>query len=82
MERREVIGYLTLLVGIALLIFTFYNAYLFLLGVLKIPISRDLISAFGESLGPLIQACIRAIYLGIMGWIGSILTRRGIETIK
>ena len=36
---------------------------------------------FGEVLGPLILTCIKAIYLGIMGWIGSILTRRGVQTL-
>jgi len=37
---------------------------------------------FGETLGPLIDTCMKAIYLGIMGWIGSILTRRGVQTIS
>ena len=38
-------------------------------------------SVFGEALAPLIETCIRAIYLGIMGWIGSIVTRRGVQIL-
>lgn len=80
-KRIEISGYSTLIVGIVLLVVTFFNAYLFLMGVLKIPASGDLMVAFGETLAPLIEAGIRAIYLGIMGWIGSILTRRGVQVI-
>ncbi len=80
-KRIEISGYAALIVGIILLVVTFYNAYLFLMGVLEIPISGDLMAAFGETLAPLIEAAIRAIYLGIMGWIGSILTRRGVQVI-
>lgn len=72
-------GYIILFVGVGLLVFTFFNAYLFLRGILGIAASPDLMEVFGEALAPLIEACIRAIYLGIMGWIGSILTIRGIR---
>jgi hypothetical protein len=36
---------------------------------------------FGEALAPLIATCIRIMYLGIMGWIGSILTIRGVTIV-
>lgn len=36
---------------------------------------------FGEALAPLIESAIRVLYLGIMGWIGSILTRRGVQIL-
>jgi len=42
----------------------------------------DLVKAFGEALAPLIATCIRVMYLGIMGWIGSLLTLRGISLLK
>ena len=64
-----------------MLLFTFISAYQFLMGVLEIATSQDLMSLFGEALAPLISYAIRALYLGIMGWIGSILTRRGVQTI-
>ena len=80
-SKIEVSGYSILFVGIALLAFTFINAYLFLQEILNISVSGDLMSAFGEALAPLIATCIRAIYLGIMGWIGSIVTRRGVQIL-
>ena len=75
----KISGYVILFVGVGLLVFTFFNAYLFLRGILGIAASSDLTEVFGQSLAPLIEACIRAIYLGIMGWIGSILTIRGVH---
>jgi len=80
-KRIEVSGYAALIVGVVLLLVTFFNAYLLLMGVLKIPVSSDLMRVFGETLTPLIEAGIRAIYLFVMGWIGSILTRRGVQVI-
>lgn len=74
-------GFLVLFIGVIVLLFTFYNAYLFLYGISAILPSSDLMATFGEALAPLIETCIRAIYLGIMGWIGSILTRRGVQTV-
>ena len=80
-KRIEFSGYATLIVGLVLLVATFFNAYLFLMGVLNITASGDLMVAFGETLAPLIEAGIRVMYMGIMGWIGSILTRRGVQVI-
>ena len=78
LEKSEILGYVVILVGVGLLVFTFINAYLFLgekLGIL----STNLVEAFGEVLGPLIETCIRIMYLGVMGWIGSIVTIRGVQ---
>ena len=77
-DKAEVSGYVVLFVGVALLVFTFINAYLFLIGVLSIPI-EDWVAELGALLGPLVETCIRIMYLGIMGWIGALLTKRGIE---
>jgi hypothetical protein len=74
-------GITVLLVGVALLIFTFVSAYGFLTQSLSIIASADLVQTFGEALAPLIATCIHIMYLGIMGWIGSILTIRGITII-
>ena len=76
--RAEVSGYIVLLIGVILLVFTFINAYLFLVGVLDLSIV-DWVAELGELLGPLVETCIRIMYLGIMGWIGALLTKRGIE---
>jgi hypothetical protein len=81
-DKVEISGIVVLFVGVILLIFAFFNAYAFLTGQLEIIASQDILQAFGEALAPLIVACIRVLYLGIMGWIGSILTIRGVQLLK
>ncbi|HIE19222.1 TPA: hypothetical protein EYP75_05805 [Candidatus Bathyarchaeota archaeon] len=81
MDSVKASGFAVLFIGVALLLFTFISAYQFLMGVFEIASSKDLMSLFGEALAPLISYAIKALYLGIMGWIGSILTRRGVQTI-
>lgn len=78
-SKSEILAYVVLFLGVGLLVFTFFNAYLFLVGALVIPSLGDFEEAFGDVLAPLIETCIRIMYLGIMGWIGSILTVRGIQ---
>ena len=78
-DRLVLFGYATLIIGIALLAFTFVSAYLFLSSELSIAGTPDLVTVFGAALAPLIETCIRIMYLGIMGWIGSILTIRGVQ---
>jgi len=81
-DKVELSGLIVLFVGIILLAFTFFSAYAFLTGELSILATRDILQAFGEALAPLIEAVIRILYLGIMGWIGSILTIRGVQLLK
>lgn len=81
-DKVEISGIAVLFIGVILLIFAFFNAYAFLTGQLEILASQDILQAFGEALAPLIVACIRILYLGIMGWIGSILTIRGVQLLK
>ena len=81
MESSEVSGIIILLIGLILLVTTFVDAYLFLkedVSILPVP---NLIAAFGEALAPLIEASIRMMYLGVMGWIGSTITIRGITVL-
>jgi hypothetical protein len=80
-DKVAVSGIAVLLAGVALLIFTFASAYEFLTQSLSIIASQDLVQTFGNALAPLIATCIRIMYLGIMGWIGSLLTLRGITII-
>ena len=77
-SKSEILAYVILFLGVGLLVFTFFNAYLFLVGELEIPSLEDIEQLFGV-FAPLIETCIRIMYLGIMGWIGSILTVRGIQ---
>ena len=80
-DKAEVSGYATLFIGVALLAFTFASAYLFLRNDPTIAGSPDLVTVFGEALAPLVETCIRIMYLGIMGWIGSVLTIRGVQLV-
>ena len=81
MKASEAPGIAVLLMGVALLVTTFVDAYLFLtedVSILPVP---NLIAAFGEALAPLIEASIRMLYLGVMGWIGSTITVRGVTVL-
>jgi hypothetical protein len=80
-DKVALSGITVLILGVALLIFTFVSAYGFLTQSLSIIASADLVQTFGAALAPLIATCIRIMYLGIMGWIGSLLTIRGITII-
>ena len=80
-DKIALSGITVLMIGVALLIGTFVSAYGFLTQSLSIIASQDLVRTFGEALAPLIATCIRIMYLGVMGWIGSLLTIRGVTII-
>lgn len=80
-DRLALSGISVLVIGIILLTFTFVSAYGFLTAGLSIITSQDLASTFGATLAPLIATCIRIMYLGIMGWVGSLITIRGVTII-
>ena len=77
-DKIAISGITVLCIGVALLIFTFFSAYGFLTADLSPISTQDLTQAFGESLGPLIAAAIHIMYLGVMGWIASLITIRGV----
>lgn len=81
-NKVEMSAYSILFIGAAFLSFTFVSAYIFLIEKLGILASSNPIEAFGEVLVPLIVAAIRVMYLGAMGWIGSILTMRGVQLFR
>jgi hypothetical protein len=74
-------GITVLMLGVGVLVATFISAYGFLSQSLSLLGSSDLVGIFGESLAPLIATVIRIMYLGVMGWIGSLLTIRGVTLI-
>ncbi|MCK4884891.1 hypothetical protein KAS24_02360 [Candidatus Bathyarchaeota archaeon] len=80
-DKSIIIAYIILFTGIGLLAFTFISAYIFLINNPSITGSSDLVDVFGSSLAPLIGASIRIMYLGVMGWIGSGLTARGVQLV-
>ncbi len=75
-------GTIVLMIGVALLIFTFISAYMFLTQSLSILTSGDLAQTFGQALAPLIATSIHIMYLGVMGWVSSILTIRGVTILS
>lgn len=81
-DKVELSGLVVLSVGIILMAFTFFSAWGFLVGNLSIIGSQNLIQAFGEALAPLIESVIRILYLGIMGWVGSIVTIRAVQLLR
>ncbi len=80
-DKIALSGVTVLMIGVILLVFTFISAYGFLTQSLSIIASEDLVQTFGEALAPLIATCIRIMYLGVMGWVGSLLTIRGVTII-
>jgi hypothetical protein len=80
-EKITVSGVAVLTIGVALLIFTFISAYVFLTQGLSIIASANLTQTFGQALAPLIAASVHIMYLGVMGWVGSLLTLRGVAII-
>ena len=81
MKTSENLGIAVLLIGVALLATTFIDAYLLLKEDINIMPVPNLVAAFGEALAPLIEASIRMMYLGVMVWIGSTVTMRGITLL-
>jgi len=80
-DKIALSGITVLSIGVALLIFTFFSAYGFLTTDLSPISTQDLVQTFGEALGPLIAAAIHIMYLGVMGWVSSLITIRGVTII-
>ena len=78
MKSSETSGITILLTGVALLLITFVIACIHLRGDINVLPVPSLTSSFGEALSPLIEAAIRVLYLGVMGWIASTVTAKGI----
>jgi hypothetical protein len=77
----ETSGITILLVGIALLFVTFVVACIHLYGDINVLPVPSLMSSFGEGLSPLIEAATRVLYLGLMGWIASIVIAKGVTAL-
>jgi len=77
----ETSGVTILLVGIVLLLITFVVACIHLYGDISVLPVPSLMASFGEGLSPLIEAAIRVLYLGLMGWIASIVIAKGVAAL-
>ena len=80
-DKIALSGITVLSIGIILLAVTFVSAFGFLLNAIPILASENLSQTFGETLAPLVATSIRVMYLGVMGWIGSLVTIRGVTII-
>ena len=79
-NRLQLLGSVVLLVGMALLLFTFFTAYLLLRGELSITASSDLVSAGAFS--PLIEAAFHLVPLAVMIVVSSVTANKGIQLLK
>ena len=77
-DKIAISGVTVLCIGIALLTITFVSAYGFLTESIMPLSTQDLVQTFGGALGPLIAAAIHIMYLGVMGWVSSLITIRGV----
>jgi hypothetical protein len=82
MDKLEIVAYVLLGTGLALLVFTFALAFNLFSTVARIFSSSDLLQALGEILGPATEAIVKFLYLAIMAWVGSIMTMRGIQLYR
>jgi hypothetical protein len=80
-DKIALSGITVLGIGVALLVFTFISAYGLLGSATNPSDTGGLEQIFGSALAPLIGTAIRIMYLGVMGWIGSLLTIRGVTII-
>jgi len=71
-------GLASAIIGLALLIITFVLAWSVFQTYKAATPSSDLTS----SMGTLLLAAIQALFLGVMGWVGSLLMLRGIDYEK
>lgn len=74
----RIMGVASAVIGIGLLLFTFYDGFTMYEKYAALTPPGDLTS----TMGTLLFAAIQALFLGIMGWVGSLLVVRGIEFEK
>jgi hypothetical protein len=77
-RTNRVLGLASALIGLGLLIFTFAMGLSVFLQYKGTSPSSDL----QTSMGILLIAAIQVLFLGVMGWVGSLLMLRGIDYAK
>jgi len=78
MKIVRTLGLASAVVGLVLLLFTFAMGYMVFQNYRSATPTSDL----ATSMGTLLYAGIQALFLGIMGWAGSLLMLRGIDFEK
>jgi hypothetical protein len=77
-KTNGILGLASALIGLALLLFTFAMGLVVFLQYRGATPSSDL----GTSMGTLLNAAVQVLFLGVMGWVGSLLMLRGIDFAK
>jgi|YelNatPaOPRAMG01_1025707.scaffolds.fasta_scaffold27780_3 hypothetical protein len=77
MEKPAILGISLTVLALVLLLFTFYLAYVALSSY-----SAATAQGVAESLDLLLVAAVKALFLGIMAWVGGILLIRGVDFFK
>ena len=73
-------GIMVTAIGIALLLVTFVIAYLVFNSYLHFNMSQE--ASISSTLNLVLAAAIQAMFLGVMGWVGSIFLMRGVDFMK
>lgn len=78
MKNPAIFGIVTAVIGLVLMLFTFYISYGILEGYRLATPPNEL----GLAMDVLLYAALQALFLGIMGWVGSLLLLRGVDFFK
>jgi len=77
-KTNSILGLASAIIGLVLLLFTFFMGYYVFAAYRASAPSTDL----ATSMGTLLYAAIQVLFLGVMGWVGSLLMLRGIDFAK
>ena len=81
LRLSESSGVTILLIGIALLVVTFLVACAHLYGELSVSPILGFASPVGDLLSIFLQLSIRLLYLSIMGWLATMVIRKGLSSL-
>ena len=76
-HKSGLIGIIVTTIGVGLLLFIFYTAFNLFQSYAHLTLME-----FTAALNQVLVAAIQAMFLGIMGWVGSIILLRGVDFIK
>jgi hypothetical protein len=76
-HKSGLLGVVLSIIGVGLLLFVFYTAFNLFQSYAHLTLTD-----FTVALNQVLVAAIQAMFLGIMGWVGSIILFRGVDFIK
>ena len=77
-SKSGLMGIISTAIGLSLLLFIFFTSFNLFQSYTHLLISGE----FTAALNQVLVAAIQAMFLGIMGWVGSIILLRGVDFIK